>query len=148
MASTINLRVEVTITDEDADADAVPEQLVIEKELTALTNVVRRRVPVADAATATLWDPGTLSDVGSFSFLLVASDVQVELELNAGSGDADENRFVATIAPDAPLILAADDSRLREAGDNGFAGTADVIDKLRVKNSSGSAAKVDLILAA
>lgn len=59
-----------------------------------------------------------------------------ELELTCNNGDAAENIFVLTLVTALPFRLFSDTSRYNiSAGGNGFAGTADVIDQIRFKNT-------------
>lgn len=102
-------------------------------------------VQVANGATAVLWDPtgDGLDKLADADFILIYSDQDVWIEFTADEDGADHT-FVMELAAGVPFILGSDDS-LKSPAD--LSGSADVIDKIRVKNDSGSAANVRLLIA-
>ena len=92
-----------------------------------------RYVEVVNNSAVTLWDP-TVAGVGiaDFDLLLLFTDVEVEIEFTCKEGDADEELVSLTLAANTCLTLGSDDSRYTYTTD-AFAGTLDVLDKLRVK---------------
>jgi len=100
---------------------------------------------VADAATVTVYDPTNDAGVpADFDALYLLSDETVSLEMTCNEGDANEALFVVELTADLPFVLFSDASTYGATPD--LSGTADVIDKLRVKNSSGSTATIRLFL--
>lgn len=101
-------------------------------------------------ATSTTWDAWA-SDaeepVTDFDFLWIESDqdVLVELTCDQNNGVGREEMVIEVIA-DKPWYLCSDDSHALYTADFA-AGTADVIDRIRVRNVSGSTANVRVFLA-
>jgi len=121
-------------------------------------------VSVIADATVTLWK-GTQSPLTRFDHLkIVSGDAPTvdaldgsgttpalagELELTCNEADAAENIFVFQLVAGLPFKLFSDIARYNIAsGANGFAGTADVIDLLRFKNTTASTIFVTFALAA
>lgn len=98
------------------------------------------RGSVADAGTATLWD-ATTSSVASFEFFVVKSSQDVMLELK-GTGTVDS--FDIKLRANTPFYLTMDDCLAYNAA-GGFSGAAQVLKKISVKNSSGSAATIQAV---
>ena len=80
-----------------------------------------------------VWDGTTDTTTGTFSFLFLISDVEVDLEFTANEGDANEELFTVRLAPNAPLILGDDASYFNHMVNDAFGGTLDVINKIRVQ---------------
>lgn len=112
-------------------------------------------VAVAVDAIVTLWQ-ATASPLTRFDFFkMLAGDpptvdaldgdgttpaVAGQLELTCNNGDAAEQIFVVQLRAFLPFRLHSDISRYGiSAGGNGFAGTADVIDLIRYKNTTAAA---------
>lgn len=95
------------------------------------------------------WGFSTEEPVSAFDVLVIESDlsgVLVELTCDKGN-DVGREEFVVELVAGLPLILGSDSSMANYTAD--FAsGTADVIDRIRVKNPSGasSSAKVSVML--
>lgn len=121
-------------------------------------------ITVTAGSTVTLWQ-GSVSPLTTFDFLYVVTGdpptvdaladsgttpgVGGELELTCNNGDAAENIFVLTLLTGLPFRLFSDASRFNiAAGGNGFAGTADIIDLVRFKNTGSSDVKVTFAVAA
>lgn len=107
----------------------------------------RVRKSLAVTTTWSAWSAGSAS-LTDFDFCYIMSDldgVQVELTTDVGNDVGDEY-MVVTLKAGVPLILGADDG-IANYTVNWGAGTADVIDRIRVRNPSAvTAANVDFLL--
>lgn len=102
--------------------------------------------PVADAGTQKIFD--VADDLADFDYLRITSDQTVEAEFVVGNGGGSEVMFVLEIVANLPFHLGSDASRLSDhTEDWGADGTADTIDKITIKNSSGSTANVHVLAA-
>jgi len=112
-------------------------------------------VAIAAGATAVLWSPtlaGGPALPTSFELLALLSDAAVDIEFTCNEGHANERVFALRLGPDWPLILTEDDGYYNftagPAGD-AFAGTLDVIDKIRALNLSATdVAQVTVVIGA
>jgi hypothetical protein len=110
--------------------------------LTSPGGVDARRFDVANGATATVWDAAT-SPAGSFKFFALLSDkdnVMVEFQ---GAAVSSNHHF--ELAAGVPWWLASDDSLVYNAAS--FTGVAEDLKKCLVKNNSGAAALVQVLVA-
>lgn len=141
----LTVRVEITVTNEDR-ASSTPPTHVIEKEATGLTNVQADNMrSVANGATVILWDANDFGIPPSFSYFILWSDREVQVEFTAGEGEANEELCVHYVPADYPLLLGPDDTFRGHGASDALGGTADVFDKIRVKNASGATAKIQWI---
>lgn len=108
--------------------------------LTAGGAVDAGQFDVANGATATLWD-AAVSPAGSFKFLGLLSDKTVMLEFQ-GTTVADNHH--ETLFANVPLYLASDDTLAYNA--LSFTGGAQDFKKVLAKNSSGSAAVIQVLI--
>jgi len=109
--------------------------------LTSPGGVDARRYDLANGATQTVWD-ATTSPAGSFKFFALLSDqsnIMVELQ---GASVANNHHFELTAG--VPFILASDDSLLYNALT--FTGAADDFKVAKVKNNSGNAALIQVLI--
>lgn len=92
---------------------------------------------IATSTTLTAWAGTNPSD---FDFLCIialdSEDVAVELTTDANNGVGDEYHTIK-LKQDIPFILARDDSLANNTGN--FSGTFDVIDTIKIRNTSASA---------
>ena len=101
-------------------------------------------------ATGTTWDvldlTGSENALSDFDFLGVESDQNVFLELTADEGgEVGTVVFAIEIQANVPFLLPSDDCKSNYTAD--FAtGSDDVVDRLRVRNESGSTADVRIFL--
>lgn len=146
MASKITLLTTIQITDESADADAVPATHRIEKELASLQNLDSKRRQIADAATLVLWDANDFAIPATFAFLALWADGQLEVELTTGEGEVTEELSSFRLAANVPFMLGADDGYRNHSASDAYAGTLDVIDKIRIKNISGATVTYNLVI--
>lgn len=98
------------------------------------------------SSTATLWDPTASGNVADFELLVLSSDSDVELEFTTNNGDANEELSSLRLAANVPLLLGANDSFYNHSASDAFAGTLDVIDLIRAKETAGATANVRLRL--
>ena len=115
------------------------------------------------STTIVLWDPtltGVPSSVADFDFAyFLASEVDatdiggvdVDIEFTCNEDNADERQFMVVAKVGIPLVLGDDISTFNyavgAAGD-AFAGTLDVIDRIRARNRSATtSAKLRMVLA-
>jgi hypothetical protein len=142
----VDIVFQVTVTDADADSDSVPVVHRVEKSITTVDEDVCRKGKVATATTRTVWDPAAAGEhVGTFRFLALWADGALEVELTTANGDVDEALFLTTLQANVPLVIGSDDSRNNFTSD-AFAGDADSIDLIRLKNSSGADVRYRLLL--
>lgn len=134
MAFTIKVVTTRTRNSDDA-------KTVATRTFTGLT-LEDRYSEIVNNSAVTLWNP-TVSGVGipNFALCLIYTDVEVEIEFTCNEGDSDEELVSLTIAANTCLVLGADDSRYTYTTD-AFAGTLDVLDKLRVKENNSVNATV------
>lgn len=127
-----------TTVQEDSDA----AETVATRTFSGLTAEDRYKEVVNNSA-VTLWDP-TVAGVGiaDFDLLLLFTDVEVEIEFTCNEADADEELVSLTLAANTCLVLGSDASRYTYSTD-AFAGTLDVLDKLRVKELNSVNATVE-----
>lgn len=144
MSLTIDLRTTLKITDSEADADAIPETVVVEKRIVGATEMSRKQFTVQNTA-RTIYDASG-SDPADWQLLVIWSDVAVDLELTAGEGEATEELSSVRLAPNVPFVLGADDSYRDHDASDAFAGTLDVIDKIRVDEPNNVEATVRVLL--
>lgn len=121
------------------------------KQITSLATTANvMNFTFAGNDTVTVWNPtvDSLNPITDFDFIfIVARTGSVQLECTCNEGDANEALDVKTLVAGVPFILAADDSVYGAAASQGIGGSADVIDKLRIKDISGAANEVTVIIA-
>jgi hypothetical protein len=135
-----------TVAVTDAQSDVTTHEWA--KTIGSLTEFFRAETVIADGATETLWDPRneSVSDLcGDFDVLVFKADQAIKLEFTCNEGDANEELFTHVIASGCPFILGDDGATYNHSTNDAFT-TVDVIDKIRIKNSSGSSATVLLIM--
>lgn len=105
------------------------------------------RKSVADDETWDVWAAITEDPLTEFDFLWIESDYDVFVELTV-----DRNNSVGTeelafeIKADVPFVLGSNVGRANHTTDFGT-GTDDVIDRIRIRNESGSTAAVRVFMA-
>lgn len=101
-------------------------------------------------ATATTWDVWDATDaeeaLANFDYLFIESDQNVFVELTVDKGgEVGTVVFAIEIQANKPFDLFADDAMANYTAD--FAtGTEDVIERIRIRNNSGSTAGVRVLL--
>lgn len=101
-------------------------------------------------ATATTITPWTGTDssaaISNFDFLYLESDQNVFLELTADSGgEVGTVVFAIEVQASRPFMLCSDDAYAIYTA-NFSTGTEDLIDRVRIRNVSGTTANVRLLL--
>jgi hypothetical protein len=100
-------------------------------------------------ATATTWDAwitGTEEGLTQFDFFWMYADQAVRIELTVDKGAEVGTEEIAILWPaETPFTLVGDDALALYTTDFA-AGTADVIDRIRIRNESGSTAKIRRVL--
>lgn len=95
--------------------------------------------PIAVTTTKDVWGFSTEEAISSFDFLWIESSldgVLVELTTDKG-GEVGDESFVVELKADKPFLLFTDTGRANYTAD--FAGgSADVIDRIRIRNPSAS----------
>ena len=137
MSGTINIDTVIKIVDGSGN-----DTVITSKHAgTSVDNVECRTFSLADATTAIIWDPTTDSGpITTFDYLIVTADNAVDLELTVNEGDAAEELSSVRVASGVLFVLGADDSYYNHSASDIYAGTLDVIDKIRVRNTAASAA--------
>jgi len=138
----VSFAIKVTTTVQRDSQDA---ETVAERTFSNLAAEDRYQVVVNNAA-STLWDPTVAGvGIGNFDLAILFSDVEVEVELTCNEGDANEEISHFTLAANTCVVLGSDTARYNYTTD-AFAGTLDVIDKIRVKEVNSVDATVELRL--
>lgn len=106
---------------------------------------------VLEGNTATTWDAwesGSETAIADFDFLWVLSDQAVLVEVTADKDGTYGTRvFVHEAQANVPLMLTSDDCLSNHTADfEAPAGSADVIDRIRIRNLSGSDATIQFLI--
>ena len=116
------------------------------KTWSSLTEVYERQLAIAASATVVVWDPTNDAGVpASFDVLQLTATVDLELELTCNEGDADEELSHLPLEAGVEFCLGADDARYTYTTDS-YAGTLDVIDKIRVKEVNAVAGNLYVLI--
>lgn len=144
--ATVRLAISLTVSDAALDTDSTPPVMVVEKTIAGLNSYAQKRLLVNNT-TKTLWSSSAVGEaLTTFAFLAIWCDTTaLELELTCNDADAAEAIFTVSLAPGVPFILGADESRYNPGT---LAGSADVIDLIRVKNGAATDAVVNMVYAA
>lgn len=100
-------------------------------------------IGLATGTNLVLYDAAAAPYPADFDFLLIVSDKALSLEIQGTTAAANGN---LQIAANVPFILGADDTRAYDAA-GGFAGAAQVIKKITVRNDSGASAVIRRLIA-
>jgi len=95
---------------------------------------------------AVLWDAAQSGALADFDLLVLVADQPVELEFTVNEGDGSEELGSLTLAKNVALALGDDAARYNHSASDAFAGTLDVIDKIRAKETNAVDATVTLRL--
>lgn len=117
------------------------------KEITVSAPGIDVTKLVAAAETWDVWGftGGNEQPISDFDLLVIESDyagVQVELTCDANNGVGREE-FVITLVAGLPLVIA-DDGSIANYTTDFAAGTADVIDRIRVRNPTGAGSSANV----
>lgn len=101
---------------------------------------------LATSTTWDAWESGSSAAVTDFDFLWLVSDQVVLVEFTADKGgEVGTVVFSQEAQAGIPLMLTSDDCMANYTA-NFATGTADVIDRIRVRNVSGSTAAIELLI--
>jgi len=120
------------------------------RKTVSATKWVERNLSLADATTQNVWDPLAVDNevLDDFDLLIVRADQSVDLEfVGDDGGEVGKVIFTLRVVKDIPLMLGADDTYANPGADDAFSGTLDLLERLRVRNDSGSTAAIKIILA-
>jgi hypothetical protein len=141
MAGSAYLTSNVTVRADGQEWEIGTGDLPVTLALTAGGGVDARKFDVANGATATVWDAAA-SPAGSFKLLVLKSDqsnVMVELQ---GTAVADNHH--CELFAGVPFQIASDDTLRYNAAS--FTGAADDFKVVKVKNNSGNAAQISVLV--
>ena len=136
MAGTVTITTTITVTDDDSGQS---ETLFNKSKQIAFTARGGGRYALTADQTRTIWDPTVEATEATtdFDFLVAFSDGIVDMEFTTNEADANENLSTRRLVADVPYMLGADDAYA--GATPGFAGTLDVIDKIRLDEPSSAA---------
>lgn len=132
-------RIEVRVTDGTDDS-----KILTDRTFTYTTRYDRKAT--VQNTSAILWDTDADGALGDFDVLLLYSDQPVEVELTCNDGDVNEELSQFTVAKNLPLLLGSNVARYNHSASDAFAGTLDVLDRIRVQEINNVEATVTLIL--
>ena len=142
MAASLKIETTFTLTDPGGKT----KTWTIQDTASSLTEPLEMHIPIAADETLIVWDP-TVAVTGmpaDFDRLVMYSDGILDVELTCNEGDAQEELSSIRLVANIPFMLGADDSFYTYTTD-AFAGTLDVIDKIRVDEPESSAKNLTLI---
>lgn len=115
-------------------------------EITVAGSVLDDTKSMADSTTWTAWTTGSGVALTDFDYLYIESDQDVWLELTADVGaEVGTVVFAKQIKANEPFDLLHDDAYANYTANFG-SGTADVVDRVRIRNISGNTANVRVVL--
>lgn len=117
---------------------------------TTITEIKEKEITVAASSTAILWDKSAASEnISTLTFSKIINNsanlIDVEYVIDDGS-EVGEELYTVEIPPKGHHILMSGTSYANHLAGDAFGGTKDVIEKIRVKESSGVAANIVFIL--
>ena len=118
---------------------------IADRTYTNLTESWKRKEVLNNEA-AILWDTSASANLADFDVLILYTDQPVEIEMTIKEGDAAEELCSFRLAKETVFVLGADDAYYNHSASDAFAGTLDVIDKIRAKEINSVAATVVLEL--
>ena len=130
-----------TLIEESWDADGNRSEPKYHRSTyTALNEKSGKTIDLAASGTVTIWDPTVDAGetVQGFEYLFVKSDKDIHVEFTINEGHASETVFTVKVPAGRWVLLPSDVAYYN----GGFAGTLDVIDKVRLKELNAVAAKV------
>lgn len=118
----------------------------ITKSFNSLNEVEKRSIDIAADGTVNIWDP--TNDSGDttqdFTYLILKSDGDLDVEMTINEGHANEELNSFRLAAGTPFILGSDVAYYDHSASDIYAGTLDVIDKIRVDEPNSAAVKLEL----
>lgn len=113
-------------------------------ELTVTGLIEHKVIQLATSTTITLWDSSESITDFDFLWFKADQDLRVELTIDRGNEVGDE-LIVLLIEANTPFRLIFDDGLALYTA-NFAAGTADVVDRVRLRNVSGTIANIEYAL--
>ena len=143
MAS-LKINTDIEVVDDGGRKKTYP----IRNCFTDVNEIFVQELDISASATVIVWDPTNWTgfEFTAFDRLVMFSTKDLELEMTINEGDANEELNSFRLIADLPFILGADDAYYNHSASDAFAGTLDIIDKIRVKEINGVAAKLTLIM--
>lgn len=133
--SSIQTEVITTITRNDGSVYQVISDQIVSSQL----EVYDKGITVPISGTVVLWDPvgWTGFPIPAFTHMeILAEDGNLQLELTIGEGEADEELISLTLEQQIPVLIGNNAAFRNHGASDIYTGTADVIDKVRVRNAS------------
>ena len=145
MAGTIKIVTTIAIT----DLRGQKCDLSFTDSISTLTAITHMDFAITADQTRIIWDPtvGATENVADFDRMILIADGILDIELTIFEGDANEELNSFRLVKDIPFMLGADDAWSNHSASDAFAGTLDVIDKIRVDEPESVAKNLKLILA-
>ena len=124
------------------------QQHTLLNTLTSVTELMVQEFDIAADGTQIIWDPTTWTgmQISAFDRMILYADGTLDVELTINEGHASEELISFRLIKDVPFILGSNIAYYGHSGGSAFAGTPDVIDKIRVDEPNTSARKVTTIL--
>lgn len=144
MAGSVKIETTITVTNPQGDV----HKFNTSKTVSSLTAITMMDFAITADQTRIIWDPTnvTTENVTKFDIAIFWSDGNLDLEKTTNEGDANEELGSIRIVSDLPYMLGADDSYYNHSASDIYAGTLDVIDKLRVDEPASAARNLKMIL--
>ena len=145
MAGSLKIETTITITDPRGKT----KTFTFTDIASSVTAITEMDFAITANQTRIIWDPTNVAteNVSDFDRLILIADGILDIEFTANEGDANEELMSFRLTADVPFMLGADDAFSNHSASDAFAGTLDVLDKIRVDEPSGSAKNLKLILA-
>ena len=145
MAGTIKIVTTIAIT----DLRGQKCDLSFTDSISTLTAITHMDFAITADQTRIIWDPtvGATENVADFDRMILIADGILDIELTIFEGDANEELNSFRLTKDIPFMLGADDAWSNHSASDAFAGTLDVIDKIRVDEPESVAKNLKMILA-
>lgn len=114
-------------------------------EVTVDGYVIEHKFSLAATTTKSIWN-GTSDELTNFEYLYIESDQDVRIELTVDVGnEVGDELWAKIIKANQPFDIMEDDA-LAVYTANFATGTADVIDRLRIRNAGSTAANVRIVM--
>ena len=141
-------QIKITTQVETLNSDGVKKKDSYVFTNNTLNELSTQEITVDASTTTVVWDPTNWSNypISDFDFLCIVSTIDLDMELTCNEGDSNEELFTVRLSKDLPFMLPSNVSYYNHSSNDAFGGTADVIDKIRVQESNGTAGKIFLTL--
>ena len=135
---------DIIITRVAGNAEVIP----FDKAIT-YTSIRDVEYVIAASSTVIVWNPtnDNADSVTDFDVMILLADKDLRIELTTNEGDANEELSSLTLTAGVPMMFGSDNSYYNHSASDVYAGTLDVIDKIRVKELAAVASNLRIILA-